>query len=205
MSLRALLYRCPECGDDRVVGLRGGVRCPACERQFTLGTGGTRIRVLDAAGGEVEVEASRLARRVDAWESRREKAAHGDGEWKMQALGSMQAALAEDPVRQRGELLGFVERRGPCHTGTLSLDDEALHFETVEGSKTRWSLLDLRALQGSSSSVQISPPEGGVVTFRFERDSARRWEDRLRRALRAAWIAADRGEIVEFQPRIRAT
>ena len=66
-----------------------------------------------------------------------------------------------------------------------------------------WPLLDIRALQGSSSSLQISPLEGGVVTFRFEEESSRRWEELLKAGLRRMWSEAGRGEIAEFQPRIR--
>jgi hypothetical protein len=69
----------------------------------------------------------------------------------------------------------------------------------------RWLLLEIRAVQTSSSSLQISPAEGGVVEFRFPGDSTRRWESLLHYALRQAFRRAGRGEIVEFQPRIRVS
>lgn len=69
----------------------------------------------------------------------------------------------------------------------------------------RWPLLEIRAVQTSSSSLQISPAEGGVVEFRFPGDSTRRWESLLHHALRQAFRRAGRGEIVEFQPRIRVS
>lgn len=120
-----------------------------------------------------------------------------------EADATMRVATRELPVREAGALIGFFEALGPRRKGRVLLDREAVVFSEVQGVEHRWPLLELRALQSSSSSVQISPRAGGVVTFRFGTDSPRRWEEFLRRALREAWAQAGRGEIREFQPRIR--
>jgi hypothetical protein len=130
---------------------------------------------------------------------------------------------AEAPVRSGGELLGFAEAMGERFSGILELTDQALilHVGTgpgvgsdkragfgpgslpEEGSET-WPLLDIRAVQTSSSSLQFSPVSGGLVEFRFPHDSPFRWETLLRNTLRRAYVREELGEIVEFQPRIVA-
>jgi hypothetical protein len=87
--------------------------------------------------------------------------------------------------------------------GTLALDGTELSFREDGGGRHGWRLADLRALQGSSSEVQVSPASGGLVAFRLAEDSPRRWEEALKAGLRAVWRHQGRGEIVEFQPRIR--
>jgi len=71
-----------------------------------------------------------------------------------------------------------------------------------QDSRLSWSLLEIRAVQTSSSSLQFSPRGGGLVELRFPYDSPLRWETLLRGALRRAYRREGRGEIVEFQPRI---
>jgi len=117
---------------------------------------------------------------------------------------TMRMAREEEPLYRNGQLLGFVEQSGPKSQGTLVIDSSRLTFRGRNGDAHEWPVLDIRAVQGSSSSVQISPPEGGVVTFRFSSDSPRRWEDLLRRVIRDAWGEAGRGRVTEYQPRIRA-
>ena len=62
--------------------------------------------------------------------------------------------------------------------------------------------MDLRAVQASSSSLQVYTLAQELVHFRFLEDSAFRWDCLLQETLRAAYRAAGKGEIVEFQPRI---
>jgi 1-acyl-sn-glycerol-3-phosphate acyltransferase len=76
----------------------------------------------------------------------------------------------------------------------------------MDGSERRetrtWDLLEIGAIQTSSKSVQIAPKAGGLVDFRFQDDSPKRWDGILQRAVRKAYERAGFGEIVEFQPRI---
>lgn len=121
-----------------------------------------------------------------------------------EARVSARFAFEEIPVRYHDGLLGFIEQRGPHTPGTLRLHPDRVEFVEDRGPTHTWDLLDVRAVQTASSSVQISPLEGGVVTFALAGPSPRRWEGLLREAVTAAWKAAGRGTVVEFQPRIRA-
>jgi hypothetical protein len=117
----------------------------------------------------------------------------------------------EAPVFLGGELMGFAEAMGDPTYGTLELTSEVLILQRDAGGadpppealrKEKWPLLDIRAVQTSSSSLQFSPMSGGLVEFKFPEDSTFRWETLLRGALRRAYRRAGLGEIVEFQPRI---
>lgn len=117
----------------------------------------------------------------------------------------------ERPVRFNGELVGFVEHLGRARDGILELAEEALLLwlpESVPGAErpgepfARWDLLEIGAIQTSSSAVQIALRSGGLVHFRFAEDSPHRWEGLLQDALREAFRRSGRGEILEFQPRI---
>ena len=115
-----------------------------------------------------------------------------------------QQARHEDPIRHKGELLGFAERFEAPQEGILELQRELLRITPVRsGGTLTWALEDIEAIQASSSTIQFSPTGGGVVLLRFLVESPRRWEDLLRAALQARWDALGRGSIVEFQPRIR--
>jgi hypothetical protein len=113
-------------------------------------------------------------------------------------------ASRELPVWYHGSLQGFAEKLNEPVEGTLRLTEEELSLSAPGAGMERWPLLTLGAIQTSSSSLQISPKEGGVVQFRFEDDSPKRWEDLLRLAVRRAYRRQGRGEIIEFQPRIRS-
>jgi hypothetical protein len=116
----------------------------------------------------------------------------------------MRRAWHEVPVRTSGgDLLGFAERFGRPVKGTLGLSDSGLSFMEETGTRHEWPIGEIRALQGSSSEIQVSPAAGGVIAFRLAADSPRRWEEALKERLRALWLRQNRGEISEFQPRIR--
>ena len=100
----------------------------------------------------------------------------------------------------------IAEAMGERVSGSLELTEEALILassnpESEKAQKT-WPLLDIRAVQTSSSSLQFSPVAGGLMELRFPHDSPFRWEGLLRNALRKAYAREGRGRIVEFQPRI---
>lgn len=220
MPLLYLLYRCPRCGNDAMEGGGDEARCPACGTEYARGGEGGRLRVREKEGSEWSVASHRLAAAVDAWNDRATDGIVGDGRGAgviRAASVEVRRARTEAPVAFKGEVLGFVEQLGPPSEGVLELSSLGLVLRSVlesEGSEGGsvegrggdadgvWPLLDLRAIQTSSSSLQISPSTGGIVQFRFRGDSPRRWEDLLRRALREAYRQAGRGEILEFQPRI---
>jgi hypothetical protein len=113
----------------------------------------------------------------------------------------------EKPFHFRGELLGFAEVFGPASEGVLEINEEALVLTPpgeAEEEADGWSLLDIRAVQTSSSSLQFACGDGSLIQFRFQQDSPRRWESLLKGALKAIYRKRGLGEIVEFQPRIVA-
>lgn len=128
----------------------------------------------------------------------------GEGEIRYESRVRARRGVGEETMRYRGELLGFYERLGDPVLGVLRLSGDALELEGEEGAATRsrWNLLDLRAVQASSSSVQIFTATGELAHFRFLDDSPVRWESMLHAALQKAYEREGRDRIVEFQPRI---
>lgn len=218
MPLTYLLYRCPRCGHDPLRGEKDEAWCPGCGVRFSRGGEGALIRVQEGSGEIWEVPGHRL---VAAMEAR----GPGDASYDGPTPGlprrtdvKVRRSGLESPVRWNGHLLGFAEAMGEAAPGVLTLHEESLEIRmdpgappalgTEEGGAQEeagllvWPLLELRAVQTSSSSLQFSPSSGGLVELRFPQDSPFRWESLLREALRRAYRRAGRGEIVEFQPRI---
>ena len=125
--------------------------------------------------------------------------------------------IGQEPIWRGGKLRGFAERMGAPLPGTATLDREAISIESSAGPNPnsdavcqplpsrpsgRWDYLDLKAMQTSSSSLQVSLPGDRLVQLRFTDDSPKRWEDLLRQLIRAAYQRAGRGRVHEFQPRI---
>ncbi len=213
MPLVYLLYRCPRCGQDPLKGERDEVTCPGCGVHFSRGGEGGLIRVREPSGELWEVSGHRLA---TAMEGRGKKEKHSSappGTPIPQARVEVRRSGREAPVWYRGGLLGFAEAMGEEASGTLELTETALILGSGAGAgggsedgnpSESWPLLQIRAVQTSSSSLQFSPSTGGLVQLRFPDDSPFRWETLLRGALRRAYQREGLGEIVEFQPRIVA-
>lgn len=214
MALVDLLYRCHWCGTESMRGEARWAECDACGRTFEhIGAGG-RVRVLDPSGGRGDFPIGEL---LDPLSDPDDAGGAGRGRATAETVSNadpeedaheahVRARFAdrEEVIRYRGTLLGFVEHFARSRPGILRLDRRALRFSDKAGGVRLWPLRDLRAVQTSSSVVQVSPPEGGVAAFRFLDDSPRRWEDLLRAYLQDAWRAEGRGEIIEFQPHIRS-
>jgi hypothetical protein len=164
------------------------------------------ILVSHPDGRTDEVTAGELSRRMEAHGGAVTRALGEDGRLHFRSRVRVRFARQEEPVRFRDVLLGFAELFGEREEGSLELDHDrlVLTLDGGEGEPMAWPLLELGALQTSSSSVQISPKGGGVVLFRFPQESTRRWDELLRTAIGLAWRQAGRGEVIEFQPRIRA-
>ncbi len=205
MALTDLLYRCARCGHDPLEGAGDGAVCPECGVRYTrLGSTG-RIRV--AAPGEEgawEVLPGVLVEALEARGGPLSRARSPEGSLRYSTPVEVRIATEEEPIRWRGEVLGYAEAPGDPERGVLEITEEALALERAGGGRTVWSLLEIRAVQTSSSSLQIVPPEGGLVHFRFLVDSPRRWEGLLHAMVREAYRWAGRGEVLEFQPRIVA-
>jgi len=202
MPLIHLLYRCPRCGHDPMGGAKDHALCPACGTRFTRGDGRCGIRIQEPSGRVWEVSTHVLTEAIDALGGPEPRARDPQGRIRYEAEVKVRVAREEAPVRFKGELLGFAEILGDPVAGVLEISPEALVLSASGGAVDRWPLLDIRAVQASSSSLQVSPREGGLIEFRFPADSPRRWEELLHLALREAYHRAGFGEITEFQPRI---
>ncbi|NNM04498.1 MAG: hypothetical protein HKO65_05295 [Gemmatimonadetes bacterium] len=216
MPLTYLLYRCPRCGNDPLEGSKDEANCPACGLAFARGGEGGLIRILDPSGEAWEVPGHRLASEVQGWTEKRLAEDRPGDAIIHSAVVRVRQSGPESPVHWGGGLLGFAEAMGEAVGGMLLLSREALTFDSGKkagphpgnpsgpgptGRKT-WPLLDIRAVQTSSSTLQFSPADGGLVEFKFPEDSPFRWETLLRGTLKRVYRAEGLGEIVEFQPRI---
>jgi ribosomal protein L37E len=202
VPLTYLLYRCPRCGHDPLEGEKDEALCSACGTWFGRGREEGRIRIREESGSAWEVPSGLLTAAIQALGGPGPRARDRLGGLRYETEVDVRIAMEEAPVRFRGELLGFAETLGPGTSGVLEITDEALTFSAPGEGGRQWPLLDIRAVQTSSSSLQISPREGGLIQFRFRMDSPRRWEELLHLALREAYRRAGLGEITEFQPRI---
>lgn len=200
MAIRDLLWACPLCG------LQGGLR-PDRKGETCSGCG-ARFRRARGAIIEASTRDGRTTRRsATDWAAALPAAPApefpADGILRRDRV-QVRFAEREDPVYRAGEFIGAVERFGPVRPGDLMLEEAALSLRLDDGEERRWPLDTVQALQVSSGSVQIRPPRGSVVAFRFPNSSARLWEESIAAALRARYRATGRGEVVEFQPRIVA-
>lgn len=130
------------------------------------------------------------------------RATRADGTVEYSARAEICWRTAEEPVWYRGALLGFAESMGPKATGTVTVDDEAVLVDDGRPESGRWRLLDVRAVQAASRSLQLSLPGDRLVQLGFLNDSPRRWEILMRQLITDAYERAGRGRVVEFQPRI---
>jgi len=211
MPLVYLLYRCPRCGRDPLKGEKDEATCPGCGVHFSRGGEGGLIRVRESSGELWDVPGHRLTAAMEGWSEKESSGSAPPGTPIRQAKVEVRKSGLEAPVWLGGELLGFAEAMGGAALGTLELSDEALTLRSRAGGGSEegvppesWPLLQIRAVQTSSSSLQFSPSTGGLVELRFLDDSPFRWETLLRDALQRAYGREGLGKIVEFQPRIVA-
>jgi hypothetical protein len=214
MPLTYLLYRCPRCGHDPLNGIKDEAECTSCGTRYSRGGEGGVILVREPSGGVWGVPGHRLTAAMIAWGDGGGTDESGSNSSDAPLLGAeveVRRSGEEAPVRWGGELLGFAEALDRPLSGTVRLTRDALILcsdgcgepgSALGESREIWPLLDIRAVQTSSSSLQFSPSGGGLVQLRFRNDSPFRWEAMLRTALRQAYRREGMGEIVEFQPRI---
>ena len=196
MPLADLIHRCLFCGADTVQGKDGGAHCRGCERIYRSPASGDGFVVQVPNGPDLQLATGDL---IDQLRSLETHAAP------LESLAVARFSRLERPVRYRGAIVGFYEERGPDRPGRLKLDDRSVQFAEESGEQNRWPLTDLRAVQTASGSIQMSPLEGDLVSFRILDGSPRRWEEVLKGRLRDVWRLEGRGEIIEFQPRIRTS
>lgn len=176
--------------------------CSVCGTAYARGRGDLLLVERTPDGRERSVPVSDLVTRIEAEGGPLTRATRADGTVAYRGDVLVSWRVSEDPVHYRGQLRGYSELMGEPAPGVLRVDDAGVCLETGAGQAESWSWLDLRALQSSSSSLQLSLPGDRLVQFQFVNDSPRRWEDLMRHLLRDAYHRAGRGFVVEFQPRI---
>lgn len=208
MALADLCYRCPDCGHDPMAGKGDRAWCPSCGLRVRRRRDG--IYATRSGHGPQVAQAPTLARPMEPLDG-------ADHPFRHSARAMVSWRIGQEPIWRGGKLRGFAERMGAPLPGTATLDREAISIESSAGPNPnsdavcqplpsrpsgRWDYLDLKAMQTSSSSLQVSLPGDRLVQLRFTDDSPKRWEDLLRQLIRAAYQRAGRGRVHEFQPRI---
>jgi hypothetical protein len=205
MPLRHLLFRCPYCGYDPMVGSGGTADCSGCQIQISHGAiQPLHLAVRRPKAPDTEVPIAELLELVEGQGGALTQARSQDGKLCWSAQAELKTGTSEVPIRWKDHLLGFFERFHLGTPGQLRLDGDTLFFDHNEAEAAQtWPLTSFTSLQSASSSIQFTTDGGELVHVAFETDSPRRWEILLREALQMAWTADGRGEIVEVQPRIR--
>jgi len=188
-----------------MLGEKDRAACPKCGRSFVRVREGRKIRIIESDGQVERALVQTLVGDIERMGGSLATAREADGRIGHRADVLMRRSAHEEPVHHQGRLLGYFERMGDPVPGVVSIDESHIRFHPGGGGATLdWPLLTLRAIQTSSSALQISPDETAIIQFKFLSDSPFRWEDLLRSLLRRAYEREGRGEIIEFQPRIIA-
>ena len=230
MPIHDMLYRCPRCGHDPLVGRKGRAKCSSCGTRFRQGRGSVII-VRPPQGPPERTSASSLIAGVErmggpgagnlrerlrerqqgerAGEERGEdgRGMSGEGLFR-EARIVFGRAEGHDVIRWRGEVLGFSERISWKGGGLIKLEGEALTFTPDQGTGRRvegFSCLlgDIRGVLISSGALQVTLDGGRMYQFEFVDDSSKRWEDLVCLALTRLYARSGQC-ITEFKPRITA-
>lgn len=196
MAIRDLLWGCPICGGASTLRTRkGDERCSKCLASFRRGRGA--VIVATTVGGErIELLVRDWVDRLPVVGDSLDETVAGPARVRVRFAGR------KEPLRTRTELLGWIERFDAPRSGRLVLDSDNLRFQADNDSVTEWRLEEITAVQPSSTSLQLKARGLPVASIRFLEDSVRFWEERIQSALRRAYAAAGKGEIIDFQPRI---
>lgn len=181
-------------------GERDRASCPACGARYTRGEG-ARVSVSGTSAFSGEVDPAELVDRIDAMGGPFPAFESADGSPRHESVALRRTVVDEEPVRDRGRLMGFAEKLGPPVPGLLAVDEAEVRFlPDGEGAAESTELADLRSIQSASSTLQLRERGGVTVSFRFPSDSPRRWEALLRHLVARRWEREGRGPLVEYQP-----
>ena len=208
MPIHHMLYRCPRCGHDPLDGHKRRARCSSCGTSFEQGRGSIII-VRPPDGPPEPTAASSLLADVEKMGGAGIKKDPGKdlGEESLFRESRIVFGRAEghDVIRGRGEVLGFSERISWKGEGLLRLEGEVLSFRPGGKSEGFSCLLgDIRGVQISSRSLQVTLEEMRLCQFELLDDSPKRWEDVLCLALRRFYAQSGQ-RVTEFKPRIITT
>jgi hypothetical protein len=198
MSIRDLLWACPECGtfasiQDRG---RGSEQCDSCRAEFRRGPRAS-IEIRRADGSARRAAAAEL---VDGLPDAESMLLRRDRLGPVPAL--VRVARRSMPVRDGDDYLGRAEIFGPATEATITLDDLTLAAGIPEEPMV-WPLEAITALQPSSATLQINSRIHPLVSLRFPAHSVRLWEELLQHRISAVHERAGRGRVSVFHPHIR--
>lgn len=224
MALVDFCYRCPECGHDPMGGAGDAAWCDSCgvriERRegrlmmvFSKKTKKSKnfsekkrefvdIKAEFDTKADSDIKAEEIRKKISEHGGPFTRATRADGTVLYSARAEVCWRISERPVWRRGVLLGFAESMGPKAPGAITVDREGVLVDDGRPASGRWRLLDIRAVQAASKSLQLSLPGDVLVQLGFVDDSPRRWEILMRHLIADAYERAGRGRVVEFQPRI---
>lgn len=218
MAIADLLWACPICRTDR--GIRRDRRtsaCHACGTRFQR-VDGARIRAEPRDGDAETLSPAQWLRRLPdpATLLEGDAPARSAGPIPLRspeqapvrsALVAAKFVIREEVVRDGDRYLNRIEIYGRKEEGTLTLTRERLIYTPAdgagEGAGTEWPFEDLVAVQASSRKLQLNGRDVPLASFAFPDDSSFLWENLVMAAVQAHYRRRGRGEIVEFQPRIR--
>ncbi len=218
MPIHHMLYRCPRCGHDPLGGRKGRAKCSSCGTGFQQGRG-SLILVHPPQGPVEKASATSLLADLEKMGGPGTGRERGTGSSEESLLREARVAFGTargyDVIRCWGEVIGFSERISWRGEGLIRLEGESLTF-TPDGKAAvrgggvdsdaggeEFSCLvgDIRGVQISSGSVQVTLERGQLYQFEFVDDSAKRWEDLLCLALRCFYREKGRS-VIEFKPRV---
>jgi hypothetical protein len=223
MAIRDLLWACPLCESEGTLHTtRGAETCRNCGTSYRRGRG---AEIVARAAGQPDLRLS-AAEWLDRLppldiERRIREAMSRDGVIQREP-GVLRLETGAQPVAFRGTYLNRIERLGPPQAGTLQLEADRISFHLADDSAERdaaatsdhdgspdrsgplvtWAFDEIRAVQPSSSTLQIRALGQPLASLTVPHGSIRFWEELLCAALKAHYRDAGRGEILEFQPRI---
>lgn len=191
IMIKDLLWACVVCGTEggiRAIGRRES--CVACKARYKRGRGASIVVIRPEGDSEV--------RNAREWlESLPPISLTGE------ALADVRMAVSDTVLRDGRKYLGRIEHFGPIVRGKLKLTAERVTFEPLFGDGGfDLPLEDLTAVQPSSAALQLKARHRPVIVVKFPTSSAKLWEERLQHSLRGCYARLQRGEIVEYQPRI---
>lgn len=195
-----MLYRCPCCGHDPLMGLVRRAECQSCGTVFERGRGSAILVRKPGCPTRVSTAAELIGAAATMAEESLGKCMEA-GAPIHQAQVSLGRAEGQDIVRFNGHVLGFSERIKAKGKGILRLYSDRVIWCAKECEPFDWPFDVIRAIQISSRAIQVRFLQCGLHQFEFIEDSPKRWEDLMRMALQRFY--ATRGKvIVEFQPQI---
>jgi hypothetical protein len=197
MSLRDLLWACPECRGVGAVSVTGTCQCGVTYERAR----GARIRANRPDGTVVDRSAAEWVDLLPPVEGLLPAEESGPVIVRTATVVAREVT-GSAPVREGGRFLNRIERYDQQRDGALELLRDRIVYRPAGGRDRVWPLDTVTAIQASSRTLQIKVRDQPLVSFGFEDDSVLLWELLLQAALRDFYRRSGRGEIVEFQPRI---